>query len=76
MIALLRGETGGEIVRALLLNTVNECFAHSINLFEVHYDSCRRGGRKSADDIIAALASAGIQFRPDLDTHSGRNRVN
>lgn len=44
MIAFLRAEQGGDLVQAILRNPENECFAHAVNLVEVHYDFCRVGG--------------------------------
>ena len=60
MIALLRGERGGEVVQQLL---ANRFYAHSVNLCEVHYDCCRASNRSSADLVVAGVAMAGIGSR-------------
>ena len=41
MIAFLRGEPGADVVRAILHNPSDACYAHAINLCEVYYDFVR-----------------------------------
>jgi len=67
MIALLRGETGGDLVRRLVLDPANECFAHSLSLCEVYYDFHRAAGVESADAAIDSLLAAEIYFSADMD---------
>jgi PIN domain nuclease of toxin-antitoxin system len=67
LIALLRGEAGGERVREIVLHGENVCYAHGVNLCEVYYDFKRAGGDREAGEAIGAVRGAGIRFRPDMD---------
>ena len=60
MIAALRGEPGASLVKAILLDQGNRCFAHVVNLCEVFYDFHRSGGPAAAIQAMRDLASAGI----------------
>jgi PIN domain nuclease of toxin-antitoxin system len=66
MIAFLRGETGSNVVGALLENPSCTCFAHVINLCEVFYDFVRTAGEITAKSAIRDLASVGIHSRRDI----------
>ncbi|PYX28113.1 MAG: hypothetical protein DMG77_16805 [Acidobacteria bacterium] len=44
MIAYLRAEEGGALVRDILLDPAHDCLAHAINLCEVYYDFFRSAG--------------------------------
>jgi predicted nucleic acid-binding protein len=66
MIAYLRGETGGEVVAALLADPNTECYAHAFNLCEVYYGYVRTTDKKTAQQVIATLRADGIIFRRDF----------
>jgi PIN domain nuclease of toxin-antitoxin system len=67
MQALLRQEVGWQLVRNILADPGNTCFAHTVNLCEVFYDIHRAGGESSAQDAIADLGVAGVTPRGDMD---------
>jgi predicted nucleic acid-binding protein len=67
MIALLRKETGHEIVRVLIEDIDQTCYAHALNLCEVFYDFARAEGETDAEQAVADLLSIGIIERDDLD---------
>lgn len=67
MIALLRGEHGHKIVRQILENTNNICYAHALNLCEVFYDFARTDGIPHAEQEITDLFRINIHERNDLD---------
>ena len=66
MIAYLRGEPGGQLVRDVLGNTANQCFAHAINLCEVYYEFHRAEGEAVAGEAMRDLQAAGIARREDI----------
>jgi len=68
MMALLKGETGDQIVAQTLVTNPGECFAHVFNLTEVYYLFFRQGGTGTAETAIQALLNAGIIPREDADT--------
>lgn len=55
MIAVLRAETGGEVVDAVIRSGQHVCFAHAMNLCEVYYEFHRGSGKEVADDVIETL---------------------
>jgi PIN domain nuclease of toxin-antitoxin system len=57
MIAYLRGEPGTDVVREILHDPANHCFAHAINLCEVYYDFVRTADIKTARAAISAIYS-------------------
>jgi hypothetical protein len=59
MIAYLRGEAGGELVRDILRDPQTRCFAHAVNLCEVFYDFARASDLATARDALADLARVG-----------------
>ncbi len=67
MIALYCDEPGAEIVWDCLSESGSQCFAHSINLFEVFYDIHRRTGEVTAKQAIDDLLALGISERTDLE---------
>lgn len=67
MIALLCDEPGAEVVWDCLTESGSQCFAHSINLFEVYYDMHRRTGEATAKETINDLLTMGIIERTDLE---------
>jgi hypothetical protein len=60
MIAYLRAESGGLLVRDVLLDPAHVCFAQAINLCEVYYDFspsfCQRVGVPKATQRRISLA--------------------
>lgn len=68
MIAYLRNEIGADIVREILIDEKNECYAHAINLCEVYYDFWRVGGKVAAEQAIEDLLLFGVVERNDFDT--------
>ena len=67
MIALLRREPGHTVVRDIIENTNNTCFAHAINLCEVFYDFARASDEAEAEQAVIDLFKIGIIERNDLD---------
>ena len=67
MIAYLRGETGGEMVRDLLDDADVEKYAHSINLAEVFISFARSHSERTAREALNTLHAAGIEERSDMD---------
>ena len=68
MMALLKGETGDQIVAQALINNPGECFAHVFNLTEVYYLFFRQGGANAAETAIQTLLNDGIIPREDADS--------
>ena len=68
VIAMLKGETGGRVVDALLAETADACAIHVVNLCEVFYDLVRLMGVESARAVIAETSRTGIVIREDTDT--------
>lgn len=66
MIAFLRAEPGGDVVRKALLAPTSKCFAHAINFSEVYYDSLRLAGQQEADRWVTDLLRVGIAYRADM----------
>jgi ribonuclease VapC len=67
MIAYLRGEAGGEMVRDFLDDADVEKYAHSINLAEVFISFARSHSEPTAREALDALRAAGIEERCDMD---------
>jgi len=68
MMALLKGEPGGQVVVKILIDNPGECFVHVFNLTEVYYLSYRSAGTSGAEAVIQALLAVGIIPREDADT--------
>lgn len=68
MLAVLKGETGGELVENLLDDNTISVYAHVMNLTEVFYDFSRRTDVLNARNAIADLKSYGLLVRDDNDT--------
>ena len=66
MIAYLRGEPGGEVVRGLLEDPAAVCYAHAINLIEVFYDFLRASDERTARAALRTLKRDGVIARRDL----------
>jgi predicted nucleic acid-binding protein len=67
MIAYMRAEPGGDVVRAILRNRANLCYAHAVNLVEVFYDYRRASGLELALQVLSDLEVANVARREDLD---------
>lgn len=67
ILAMLRGEPGGDSVAALLIEHEATVCAHAANLCEVFYDQIREYGEASALEVMAKLESLGITSRTDFD---------
>src|SRR5688500_18334037 len=65
--AFLRQEPGGDVVRLLLRDSANTCFAHVVNLCELFYDFHCASGEPAAQAVIATLLSASVVPRDDMD---------
>lgn len=68
LIAMVKGEQGGETVDSLLSDPANICMAHAVNLCEVYYDMCRLTDEARAKETISRLIMAGLYVREDMDT--------
>lgn len=66
MAAYLTAEPGGQVVRGMLLDAEAVCYAHSINLCEVYYDTLRGLGTQGAQQAVATLMADGVIERRDL----------
>jgi PIN domain nuclease of toxin-antitoxin system len=73
LVAYLRGEQGGVVVQNLLLDPNAICYAHSINLCEVYYQSVRQSNTARAQATIASLYADGIIERRDMSRRFWRN---
>lgn len=60
VIAMLRGETGAELVASLLAEPKNRCRLHAVNLCEVFYDGIRRGNTSDASRLEGLLTKSGF----------------
>ncbi len=67
LVALIKGETGFEVVRDLLRDNPGECFAHAINVCEVFYPVLRAEGLETAKQVVVDLAAIGLQTCEDMD---------
>jgi predicted nucleic acid-binding protein len=67
MIAYLRGETGADVVEALLVDNAEPCMAHVVNLCEVYYRAIMRSNKASAASSIEDLKSMGLIVSDDFD---------
>ncbi len=68
LLASLRGEPGAEVTDGLLADPSVDCIAHSVNLYEVYYDSLRGRDQQAAEKSLAVLAALGLTERSDMDT--------
>jgi PIN domain nuclease of toxin-antitoxin system len=68
MIAYLRGEPGADVVRSILHDPTNTCYAHAVNLCEVYYDFLRAADAKTAKAALRDLNGVGIHTRRDMSS--------
>ncbi len=66
LIALLRQESGADVIETLLTSPLN-CFIHAINVAEIFYDISRGTDVSTARATIAKFVEGGLIERPDLD---------
>lgn len=73
LIALANDELGAEKVEDIISD--NECFVHSINVYELYKDSKRRnnGSHESAEEFLADLAELGVITSVDMDRETMRD---
>lgn len=67
LIAYLRGEEGGDKLRALLKEPGKKFFLHSVNLGEVYYDSLRFSNKEYADKLLEDVKKLPIHIVWNLD---------
>ena len=67
LIAYLEDEPGAELVEELIGSPADVGFVHSINLCEVYYGARREYGEQAAQATMAALRTAGLSVREDMD---------
>ncbi|MDQ2731918.1 MAG: PIN domain-containing protein [Armatimonadota bacterium] len=83
MVAYLRCEPGSTVVRDLLAEPTALCYAHSINLCEVYYQSVRQSNPTTAAATIASLYADSVIERRDISRrfwqrvgqHKSRGRI-
>jgi PIN domain nuclease of toxin-antitoxin system len=73
LIAYLRKEEGGDIVRDILLDPKKKCFIHALNLCEVYYDFARASSADIADEVTQIISEIGIQIVQDMDEELWQN---
>ncbi|MGI0480667.1 PIN domain-containing protein [Geminocystis sp. CENA526] len=66
VIALVKDETGAQIVEEYLLNSNHQCMIHNVNLCEVYYGFLPSEGERFTKQIINRLQVSNIIFRDDL----------
>ena len=66
MVAYVTAEPGGLLVRDLLGSPSATCYAHSVNLCEVYYETIRRSDAQTAKAAIASLLADGVIERRDM----------
>jgi len=69
MVAYLSGELGDAVVTSLLMDPNAVCYAHSLNLCEVYYDTLRATDAKRARQTIAILFADGVIERQIMSRH-------
>lgn len=67
MLAYLRAEPGGDMVRDFLEDADVPIYAHTINLCEVFYDFVRTDDVIMARSIMRILKADGVAERADID---------
>jgi PIN domain nuclease of toxin-antitoxin system len=66
MIAYLRKEPGGHVVKDLIEGN-DACYAHAVNLVEVYYDFVRSHSEAIARQALIDLAADGVIKRRDMN---------
>ncbi len=69
MVAYVGGETGGTVVRALIVDPDASCYAHTMNLCEVYYHVIRKTNVRIAKQTILRLFADGVIERRDMSRH-------
>jgi len=66
MVAYIAGEPGDAVVASLLSNPSAICYAHSVNLCEVYYDTLRATDERRARQVISTLFADGVIERQTM----------
>jgi len=66
LIAFLRKEEGGEIVKNII-DGDNEVLLHAVNLLEVHYDMIKAFGEEKANNILNRIIKLPIRVIYSID---------
>lgn len=66
VIALVKDETGAQIVEEYLLSSSHQCMIHNVNICEVYYGFLRSEGEEFTKQIIDRLQAFNVIFRDDL----------
>lgn len=79
LLAYLRGESGADTVRRLLVDSTQDCVVHAINLCEVYYNTIRTSDESHAASALEDLKRLGLIVRDDFDeafwVTVGRNKA-
>lgn len=67
MIAYLRAEPGGLVVKSKLADPNVVCYAHAIKILEVYCDTVRKNSVTDAEQAVARLQADGVIVRRDMD---------
>lgn len=68
MIALIKGEPGGELVQQILDDESIAKHAHVLNMAEVFYDVSRRKNVLTARNAVADFQDSGVTIISDMST--------
>ena len=67
MVAYIHHEPGEDVVAELFQSPETVCYAHAINILEVHYHFLRGYNQQTADKAIEDLIADGVIIREDMD---------
>jgi predicted nucleic acid-binding protein len=67
VIAYLRGESGADVMKAIVQDPGVDLVIHAVNACEVAYDARRAGGQDAADAVWRALRELPLRLRRDVD---------
>ena len=67
MVAYIQHEPGEDVVAGLLEDAETICYAHAINILEVHYHFLRGYNQQTADKALENLIADGVIIREDMD---------
>ena len=83
IVAYLRGEPEGTVMRELLIDPDATCYAHAMNLCEVYYESVGQSNAAEATATVTSLFTDGVIARRDMSRrfwqrvgdHKARGRI-